>query len=328
MVKHYSERTTEFRDYIAQGPDYVDFVALQEDALLSINLGQAQFTPPEKLVALYPKEGTFWFDHPFAIPNTAWVSPEQRAAAGLFTDYVLSAEVQKLVLTLGLMRPVNPAVQLGYPYVAELGVEPARQRNTALTPPPADVIAAAQASWQYVKKQADILLLFDTSGSMQGDKLDKAKAAALQFVRQLAPQNRVAVATFNDTAQLVLPFAKLENAPDALNNAIGNLSTNGGTALYDGLLQAAATLQQEGDGRIRAIVLLSDGQDTASNHTLQEVLTLDRGANNPLLIFPVAYGSDADIGILNNIARMSATKVLSGAPEDIDQLFELLSSFF
>jgi hypothetical protein len=42
----------------------------------------------------------------------------------------------------------------------------------------------------------------------------------------------------------------------------------------------------------------------------------------------VAYGSDADIAALNSIARASATKVQSGAPEDILQVLEIISSYF
>ncbi len=52
LVKHYSPRTTEFKEYIAQGPDYLDFVALEENDLIYINQGETQYQPPEKLIAL------------------------------------------------------------------------------------------------------------------------------------------------------------------------------------------------------------------------------------------------------------------------------------
>ena len=114
LIKHYSSRTTEFKEYIAQGPSYLDFVALEENDLIFINQGKTEFKPPEKLVALYPKEGTFWHEHPFGIPNADWVTDEQRAAAKIFTEYVRSEEVQRRVLESGF-RPVNPAVPLDSP---------------------------------------------------------------------------------------------------------------------------------------------------------------------------------------------------------------------
>jgi hypothetical protein len=53
-----------------------------------------------------------------------------------------------------------------------------------------------------------------------------------------------------------------------------------------------------------------------------------RSGRNPILVIPVAYGSDADVSALNAIARASATKVQSGDPNDILQVLELLSSYF
>ncbi|MFT5196904.1 MAG: Ca-activated chloride channel family protein, partial [Candidatus Promineifilaceae bacterium] len=51
LVKHYSSRTTEFKEYIAQGPTYLDFVALEENDLIFINQGKTSYRPPEPLVA-------------------------------------------------------------------------------------------------------------------------------------------------------------------------------------------------------------------------------------------------------------------------------------
>ncbi|MCB0098122.1 MAG: VWA domain-containing protein [Caldilineaceae bacterium] len=326
MIKHYSARTTEFKEYIAQGPDYLDFVALEENDLIYINQGKTTYKPPEKLVALYPKEGTFWHEHPFAIPNADWVSPEQRAGAKLFTDYILSEAVQRKVMEAGF-RPVNPAVTLDYPFVAELGVDP-QQPATVLDAPSPDVIAAVQASWQFVKKQADILLVIDTSGSMEGDKLEQAKQAAQEFLNRLPPQNQVALVEFNDISTTLVPMNSYESIQGQLRQSIDGLYADGGTALYDAIIEAANSIQNEDGDRIRAIIVLSDGQDTASVHSLRDVTSLARGERNPLLIFPVAYGRDADISALNNIARFSSTKVLSGDPEGIKELFELISSYF
>lgn len=131
-IKHYSARTTEFKEYIAQGPTYLDFVALEENHLIYINQGKTTYKPPEPLVALYPKEGTLWHEHPFAIPNTPWVTPEQRAAAKIFTEYVRGVEIQRLVFRVGF-RPVNSAVPLGYPIGARTGRGPQSNRSQCST---------------------------------------------------------------------------------------------------------------------------------------------------------------------------------------------------
>ncbi len=141
LIRHYSTRTTEFREYIAQGPEYLDFVALEENDLIYINRGMTDYDPPERLVALYPKEGTFWHEHPMAVVNADWVTPEQADAARVVIDYVLTPDVQRLIMEQGF-RPANPDVELGFPFVEENGVNP-EGPATVLDVPAPDVIAAA-----------------------------------------------------------------------------------------------------------------------------------------------------------------------------------------
>jgi Ca-activated chloride channel family protein len=114
------------------------------------------------------------------------------------------------------------------------------------------------------------------------------------------------------------------------------MNATGNTALYDTLIATLKEMQateptDQGEDRIRAIILLSDGQDTSSKASLNEVLMQigqARTGRNPILIIPVAYGSDADIAALNSIAQASATKVQSGDPKDIQKLLEIISSYF
>ena len=330
LIKHYSSRTTEFKEYIAQGPEYLDFVALEENDLIYINQGKTQYRPPEKLVALYPKEGTFWHEHPFAVPNADWVTAEQRAAAKTFTDYVRSRPVQEIILSNGF-RPAVPDVPVGYPITTELGVDP-NQPSTVLDVPDAAVIAAVQASWQFVKKQADVLLVIDVSGSMQGDKIDQARQAALAFLDKLPAQNRVGLMTFNHMINVSVPLDSFERNSSQVRSAVQNLFADGDTAIYDAVIQATQLLSQDQESdRIRAIVLLSDGQDTASLASLNSMvneISSQRAGKNPILIVPVAYGEDADINALNAIARASSTRVQSGDPASIQRVLEIISSYF
>jgi Ca-activated chloride channel family protein len=350
LIRHYSSRTTEFKEYIAQGPDYLDFVALEENDLIYINQGKTTYQPPEKLVALYPKEGTFWHEHPFAIPQADWVTDEQRAAAKVFTDYIRSEEVQKKVLESGF-RPVNPAVPIGYPITPELGVDP-DQPATVLEVPDPEVVAAVQASWQFVKKQADVLLVIDISGSMDGDKIIQAKAAASAFLDKMPPQNRVGLVVFNSQTQ-VFDFnlgtlvyldpntqtsanvlVSFEGGQSQIRNQINNLEVGGDTSLYDGVKQSLELLRAsrgDEDDRIQSIVILSDGQDTSSLTSLQDVVELirvNREDRNPVIVIPVAYGGDADINALNGLARASATRVQAGDPENIQNVLEIIGSYF
>ncbi len=350
LIRHYSSRTTEFKEYIAQGPDYLDFVALEENDLIFINQGKTQYQPPEKLVALYPKEGTFWHEHPFAVPKADWVTDEQRAAAKVFTDYTRSKTVQEKVMESGF-RPVNPDVKVGYPIAPELGVDP-NKPSTILEVPDPEVVAAVQSSWQFVKKQADVLLVMDTSGSMQGDKIAQAQTAAAAFLDKMPAQNRVGLMTFNSQPQVydfkmgsmiyldnnslpsVQALTSFEGGQGNIRTQIGQIQAQGDTSLYDAIVQSIALLKQARDAkddRIQAIVVLSDGQDTSSVTALQSVIELiktNKEDRNPVIVIPVAYGGDADINALNGIARASATRVQSGDPANITKVLEIIGSYF
>jgi Ca-activated chloride channel family protein len=332
LIRHYSTRTTEFKEYIAQGPDYLDFVALEENDLIYINRGLTEYQPPEQLVALYPKEGTFWHEHPLAVVNASWVSPEQAEAARLFIDYVLTPDVQRIVMEQGF-RPANPDVELGFPFVEENGIDPAGPA-TVLDVPAPEVIAAIQQSWAFVKKQADILLVIDVSGSMGNDgKMEQARQAALAFLDGMEPTNRVGLAIFSNGYELRVPVANFETNESQLRAQIQSLRPEGGTELYMAVRDSVkAMTEDETDGRIRAVVVLSDGEDTGErNISLNDAVTsinASRDSLNPVIVIPVAYGADADINALNAIARSSATRVVSGDPENINSVLEIISSYF
>lgn len=330
LIKHYSSRTTEFKEYIAQGPSYLDFVALEENDLIFINQGKTEYKPTEKLVALYPKEGTFVHEHPFGIPYAAWVTDEQREAAKVFTQYILSEDVQKKVLENGF-RPANTNVQTGYPITTDLGVDPEQPKVQIKAPTP-ETTSAVQNSWNFVKKRSELYILVDTSGSMEGEKLENAKEAVKIFAEKLPIQNSVGLNSFNNEVFQVVNIDTLETNATKLELSIGELNAEGGTAIYDGLYSTIENLEKlPANDTIRAIVMLSDGQDTSSTKSLNDIvskLTLLQKSDNPILVIPIAYGADADLKSLNAIARASATRVQIGDSEDIQRLLEVVSSYF
>jgi len=332
LIRHYSQRTTEFKEYIAQGPEYLDFVALEENDLIYINQGLTQYQPPERLVALYPKEGTFWHEHPSGIVSADWVTEEQREAARVFTDYLLTPDVQQVVMSNGF-RPANADVELGFPFVEENGVTPTGPA-TVLDVPAPDVIAAVQANWSFVKKQADVMILIDVSGSMEEEnKIGQAREAAIAFLDNMEPTNRVGLTVFSDFVEMRVPLANVETNRQQVYSHIQSLKAEGGTAMYAALTEVVEFMNgQTDDNRIRAVVLLSDGADTSDgsvtlNDTIQAI-NASRNALNPVIVIPVAYGSNADINALNSVARASATRVQSGDPENILGVLQIISSYF
>jgi Ca-activated chloride channel family protein len=121
-----------------------------------------------------------------------------------------------------------------------------------------------------------VALLFDTSGSMQGE-LPALQRAAAGFVRALGPGDVASVMSFGDTVRILQDFTADRSA---LERAIRNAPAVGGTALntavYVALMNVPATATEHIDGvpRRRVLVLLSDGHDTASLVAFDDVLAL------------------------------------------------------
>lgn len=356
LVRHYAASTENFLSYIARGPSYLDMLALEETDLICLNRGGVQGDqicnqPPIPLVAIYPKEGTFWHEHPFAILNADWVTLEQRNAARVFTDFTLTVEMQEIIMSEGF-RPANPAVPLGFPFTRENGVD-INQPTTLLSVPPIAVINEIQQSWSLIKRPADVMILVDVSGSMNNeDRLNSARQALARFLDRVDSRSRVGLMTFSDIVTIWEPPGNLEEIDGILrayitcqgdgvtvmpNNPLSGkcLRASGSTSLHTALRIAIdVTTATSPPERIRAVLLLSDGQDTCSAQgcaTLEDVLykiEQTRDSLNPVIVIPIAYGSDADRPTLNSYARSSGTLLIDGDPRNIDDLLRFLSEYF
>ncbi len=320
-IKHYGYNTLVFSENMKKyGMSYISAFPMEEITLVEFNKN----APSTPLVAIYPREGTFWHDNPFIIMSSA-TTEEQQAATKLY-DYLLNTESQNAALQFGF-RPANPAVPLASPLTAQFGVDP-EQPQKLLEVPSGDVLVAAKNAWAANRKRANIVIVVDSSGSMQGDKIEQAKAGLDLFVSRVLPEDRVSLVTFSNEARTVIPLAELSQNRFELQQAIQDINVTGQTAMYDGLAAAREVLanaENSGD-RIDAIVLLSDGLDNRSTNTFDSVKSAFDESN--IAIFPIAYGDDADTDALTNIADFSRTTVIKGGTNDINTIFENLSRYF
>ena len=138
-----------------------------------------------------------------------------------------------------------------------------------------------------------LALLIDTSASMD-EKLATAQAAATRFVKTLRPEDAAEVIQFNDRATVLQDFTA-DHA--ALEAAIRRTQAAGPTALHNALYIALKELgKQKKAGQLRrlAIVLLTDGEDTASLVTDEQVLELARKTEINIYAIRLATDRAAD----------------------------------
>jgi Ca-activated chloride channel family protein len=327
-IKHYGYNTLVFSDNMQKfGMSYISAFPMEEITLIDFNKNK---NPPVPLVAIYPKEGTFYHDDPFIVMASA--TAEERQAADQFFNFLQSAESQKLAMSFGF-RPANVNVPLADPISPAYGVQPQGVQNV-LPFPPADVIVAAKQTWAQNRKRADVVLVVDVSGSMdENGKLDQAKAGLDTFLQRILPEDRIGLVSFSSTAKVEVPPAPLSENRIPLSDAIQRLRPQGKTAIYDSLLvakQALDALPPESDERIKAIVLLTDGAENASRTTLDQLK--NQFDESGISIFPVAYGGDSDqaqaAGTLQAIVDFSRTILVKGSTGDVGQIFDNLSRYF
>jgi Ca-activated chloride channel family protein len=327
-IKHYGYNTLVFSDNMQKfGMSYISAFPMEEITLIDFNKNK---NPPTPLVAIYPKEGTFWHDDPFIVMASA-SSAEQQAAEQFF-NFLLTPDSQKLAMSYGF-RPANNNVPLADPVSPAFGVAPEGPQNT-LPVPPAEVIVAAKNTWAQNRKRADIVLVVDVSGSMQDDgKMEQAKAGLGTFLQRILPEDRVGLVTFSTGANAIVPPAPLSENRVTLDSAIQGLRPQGKTAIYDGLMEGKAQLDAlpaEQEERIKAIVLITDGLENASTTSFDQLKA--EFDETGISIFPVAYGSESDQAeaakTLQAIADFSHTILVKGSTGDIAQIFDNLSRYF
>jgi Ca-activated chloride channel homolog len=328
-IKHYGYNTLVFSDNMSKfGMSYISAFPMEEITLIDFN----KKSPAVPLVAIYPKEGTFWHDDPFIVMASA-SAPEQQAAEQFF-NFLLTADSQKLAMSYGF-RPANVDVPLADPVSATYGVQPQGVQNI-LPIPSAEVIVEAKKVWGQNRKRADIMLVVDVSGSMEENgKLDQAKAGLGTFLQRILPEDRVGLATFSSGAQIVVEPAPLGTNRVNLDDAIQAMRPTGKTAIYDGLKAGKQALDalpapENGEERIKAIVLLTDGEENASKTSFDQIK--QEFEETGISIFPVAYGSssdqDAATKTLQAIVDFSKTILVKGDTGEIGSIFDNLSRYF
>lgn len=332
-IIHYGTSTGFFAERMFErGPSYLSAAVLYENLIVAQETKRISGASSQvPVVAIYPKEGTFWSNHPYAVLNAPWVTAEQKEAAELFETFLLDKPQQLEALKYGF-RPADPSIPLTAPLDAEHGVD-VSQPQTILEVPSASVITGIEDLWRTTKKPVDLIVVMDISGSMRGDKITTARSSLIQFVQKLDDRDRLRIDLFNDQITTLTPLTPIGNKRQQVVDSVSGIFEQNNTSLYDATLKAYQDLQTDGDpNHIRAIVVLSDGDDTAStaslNEVIQKIQASEEEGGNAIKVFTIAFGDDADSDILKQIAEPSGGKQYDSSPETIQKIYDEIATFF
>jgi len=346
-VIHYGDTTGNVlqriydRDQNGQSLSYVSAVAVEETSVISYNQGnptssyvkpedQAKLVAPrKKLVAIYPSGGSLVSDDPIVVlgttANAQWVTPQDRTIGEAFKKYVLGPDAQAILGNFGF-RPADTKAKPTGLVTAQYGANPDLPK-IILGQPNVNTTRAATAQWDQVRKPSSVLLLIDVSGSMGYDsgandnksRLQEAVDSAAATVDHFRPTDELGVwvfstslkSDFGDGVAVVRDVKPLGGDGENLKSQLAHLNPVQGTPLYDATGKAFDFMHKRAQaGRINAIVLLTDGEDSTKSpeslDALKQQLRAPAESNDPLQVrvFPIAYG-ESQREVLGDIASSS-----------------------
>ncbi len=329
-VEHYGMSSRWIDEFMrSKGPAYLSAAAQYENNIIEGNL--ASGNKPWPLVAIYPKEGTVYNDNPISIANADWVSGPGRQASERFISFLTSAPQVRAAVEKGL-RPVADGAP-GGPFTSANGVAETLPAIPAFEIPGDSILNRIRDLWFETKKPASVTLILDTSGSMNGDPLDKAKAGAIGFLDQMYPKDEVEVIAFSDRIVPLAEMAPVGSVREPLRSRINGLFASGGTHLYDVTERALRRIGQRRTtqpNRHYGIVLLTDGKDEGSAWRRQDLIDLLPRDDAPAVvkIFTIAYGTEIDKGFLRELANRTNARMYESNAKNIVQVYsELVANF-
>jgi Ca-activated chloride channel homolog len=173
------------------------------------------------------------------------------------------------------------------------------------------------------ERPATLAVLSDSSGSMQA-AMNTVHTASSRFIDSLGPDDRALVIDFDDKVYLL---QDVTGDKEALRTAVTSTNAFGGTALYDALYASYRKLKGI-EGR-KAIVILSDGDDTASKFSFKHVL--DEAKINDMIIYSIGLGTsflDLDLRhVLRTLAEETGGRpFFPGKVDELEAVYKEISA--
>lgn len=214
------------------------------------------------------------------------------AALGLCSGALLfakpaSAETQPVKLRVELDRPVLPA----------------DSRETVIVKVALDGVRPPTVTR---RAPINLALVIDKSGSMAGDRIERAREAALEAVRRLDANDIVSLVVFDNRVRVLVPAGRVGDG-SALSAAIEGITSGGTTNLHGGVIEGAEQLRRHiEESFTHRVLLLSDGQANVGPRTPDELGSLGAQlVRQGISVTTIGLGLDFNEDLMTRLARRS-----------------------
>lgn len=363
-VIHYGRSTGFYADKMREGgPQYADAAVLYEsDVIQANNFIREKGLAFPRLIAVYPKEGTFATNHPFAIVKRDWVDADEEEGAKRYFAYLMDPQTQAKALQFGFRPSValdmDPQVY-GIVWRAENGVLPFETVHKFLATPGGNVVKAVRDAFRAIKNRSLVVLVIDRSGSMETRLYDQERGRERSRMEMAVESANLLADGLQDKDRLALLYYDYEVrysdltpkgqglAMDAAGKArlaeeLGRVRPKGGTAMRSAIATAWQDLCQSmkanpEDHSIRVLVVLTDGLDNASKVSQEDLIRrIGYGQSNgrggyfgdpacKVPVFGIAFGGQADDSALKAISAAAGGETRRGDSAEIREIFRRFS---
>ncbi|MFI8229495.1 substrate-binding domain-containing protein [Streptomyces sp. NPDC085900] len=275
------------------------------------------------LTVIRPKDGVVTADYPLS--SLAGTGAATREEVRRLTDALRTPAIQRRITTATHRRPVIPSVP------PAPGLDTARRRELPF-PGSRSVADGLLRSYENeLRRPSRTVYVLDTSGSMDGDRLNRLKRALTDLTGDFRDREAVTLMPFGSGVKSVRTHVVDPADPkaglDAIRADTKALSADGDTAIYTSLEKAYDHLGADRD-TFTSIVLMTDGENTkgakaAEFDAFYRSLPADR---REIPVFPILFG-DSDRGELSHIADLTGGRLFDARQGSLDGAFEEIRGY-
>ena len=182
------------------------------------------------------------------------------------------------------------------------GVLPAGQNERAVV----KVTLEAPEVSRSDRPPVNLCLVLDRSGSMSGDKMERAKEAAIEAVRRLSASDIVSLVIYDHEVETIVPAQSAANI-EWIEARIRQIQTGGNTALYGGVSQGASEIRKNTDRRfVSRIILVSDGIANVGPSSPDELGRMGTSLmKEGISVTTIGLGNDYNEDLMTRLAQSS-----------------------
>ncbi|HWO59600.1 MAG TPA: VWA domain-containing protein, partial [Umezawaea sp.] len=309
----------------------VDGLVNYESVLLSVNAANVL---PEPLTLVYPNDGVVTADYPLTLLGSA--GQDARGSYDRLTAHLRSPDAQRRISEVTGRRPASPEVQLDGRFAV---------RDLVELPFPgsgAAVDGLVTAYFDQLRRPSRTLYVLDTSGSMEGERIDGLRQAVIGLTgadtslsgkfSKFHGREQVTLLPFNGAPESPREFTVTGDADlGRIKSTAEGLGARGGTAIYSSLRAGYDVLRAQSatdPDRFTSIVLMTDGENTSGDGF--DDFAAFHGGLEPALrgvpVFPVLFGESAT-DEMGKVASMSGGKVFDARARTLAEAFKEIRGY-